>query len=126
MNKKEIIKRQEKSITHDLFDNMWNKPEHELKHRINPKAKCYTVRSVNVTPDNRYLIVTNDHNEKIRVIDLHMLEYMPHKYNTHENSVRLTSITRDGSAFYTASWDGSSHRYEIETGKWKEIIVKGG
>lgn len=98
----------------------------ELKHQFNVKSKCSPIRSVNITPDNRYLIVTNANNPKIRVIDLELLEYKPQKFNSHQASVRLTSITKDGSAFYTASWDGSSHRYEIETGKCTSIFDSSG
>jgi WD40 repeat protein len=95
----------------------------ELKHMIRPDTVFQSVRSVNVTSDNRFLIITYENSlPRIRVADLEKLEFLPHTYEGHTDSVRLTSITRDNRAFHTASWDGSSRKFEIETGKCSQIL----
>lgn len=93
-----------------------------LRHRFNLNQTCYGVRSVNVTSDNRYLIITFENNPKIRVVDLEKLEYLPYKFNGHTDSVRLTSITKDNKAFYTASWDCTSRRFELGSGRCTRIF----
>jgi WD40 repeat protein len=93
-----------------------------LRHRFNLKQTCYRVRSVNATSDNRYLIITFENNTKIRVIDLEKLEYLPYKFKGHTDSVRLTSITKDNKAFYTASWDCTSRLFELGSGKCTRIF----
>ena len=95
----------------------------ELKHMIRPDTVFQSVRSVNVTSDNRFLIITYESNiPRIRVMDLEKFEFLTHSYGGHTDSVRLTSITRDNRAFHTASWDGSSRKFEIETGKCTQIL----
>ncbi len=121
-----LVKQKDFQLDKKAGNNADTSAKDELKHQFDARAKCNPIRSVNITPDNRYLIVTNANNPKIRLIDLELLEYKKHKYNSHQASVRLTSITQDGSAFFTASWDGSSHRYEIETGKCISIYDSNG
>ena len=99
------------------------KKSEALRHRVRIKGSCNGIRSVNVTSDSRYLIITYEGSiPGIRIADLHQLEFLPHAYEGHTDSVRLTSITRDNEAFYTASWDGSSRRYEIATGKCTRVL----
>lgn len=107
----------------DINRNKQAKKTFKLRHIFNLNRRCKGVRSVNVTSDNRYLIITFERtNPSIRVVDLEKLEFLPHKYTGHTDSVRLTSITRDNKAFYTASWDGSSRRFEIASGNCTQIL----
>lgn len=122
MKKNEIIASKENGIRKYVDNISENQNSGELKHQLKKKLICYSVRSVNISPDNRYLIVTNADNPQIKVIDLQLLEHVSRKYNSHTKSVRLTSITKDSSAFYTASWDGNSHKYEIESGICVPIV----
>ena len=78
-----------------------------LKHRLELNDGWFRIRSVNVTKDDRHLIVTFEDNAMIRVVDLERLEYLPNDYDSHTQSVRLTSISNDDKSFFTASWDGS-------------------
>ena len=95
----------------------------ELRHMFKLNRGFSGVRSVNVTSDSRYLIITfEDRKARIRILDLRKLEFLPHKYQGHTDSVRLTSITRDNKAFYTASWDGSARRFDIASGKCTQIF----
>ena len=94
----------------------------DLQHSFELKQHCFGVRSVSVTSDNRYLIITFENTSRIRVVDLEKLEYLPINYEGHTNSVRLTSITDDNKAFYTASWDGTARRFEIATGECTQIF----
>jgi len=95
----------------------------DLHHCISPDLMLNGVRSVNVTSDNRYLIITYEKSiPRIRILDLEKLEFLPPDYSGHTDSVRMTRITNDNKAFYTASWDGSSRRYEIESGKCTMIL----
>jgi len=99
-----------------------NKPIN-LRHIVKPDVKYNGVRSVNVTSDNKFLIFTSENSiPRIRVVDLEKLEFLHCEYKGHGDSVRLTSITSDNKAFHTASWDGSSRRFEIESGKCSRII----
>lgn len=97
----------------------------ELSHSIRTDFGLNGVRSVNVTSDNRFLIITYEKSiPRIRVVDLEKLEFLPYEYCGHTDSVRMTRITRDNKAFHTASWDGSSRRFEIESGKC-DLILSG-
>ena len=97
----------------------------ELSHSIRSDLGFNGVRSVNVTSDNRFLIITYEKSiPRIRIVDLEKLEFLPYEYNGHTDSVRMTRITRDNKAFHTASWDGSSRRFEIESGKC-DLILSG-
>lgn len=90
----------------------------KLRHTYRLERRGRSVRSVNVSSDNRYLIITYEENiPRIRVVDLEKLEFLPHDYDGHTATVRLTDITADNRAFHTAAWDGSSRRFEIESGK---------
>ena len=93
-----------------------------LKHRVHLKDGTFRVRSVNVTRDDRYLIVTFENHAMIRVVDLEKLEFLPNDYSGHTQTVRLTSITRDNKFFYTASWDGTYRKFEIATGKCSQFL----
>jgi WD40 repeat protein len=97
----------------------------ELSHSIRTDIGLNGVRSVNVTSDNRFLIITYEKSiPRICIVDLENLEFLPYKYSGHTDSVRMTRVTRDNKAFYTASWDGSSRRFEIESGKC-DLILSG-
>jgi WD40 repeat protein len=97
----------------------------ELSHSIRSDLGFNGVRSVNVTSDNRFLIITYEKSiPRIRIVDLEKLEFLPYEYNGHTDSVRMTRITIDNKAFHTASWDGSSRRFEIESGKC-DLILSG-
>jgi len=93
-----------------------------LKHRLQLNDGWFRVRSVNVTGDNRYLIITFEDNAMIRVVDLEKLGYLPNDYKGHTQTVRLTSITRDDKSFFTASWDGSYRKFEIASGKCSQVL----
>lgn len=94
-----------------------------LCHKYELKNKPEGVRSVNVSSDNRYLIITNESRAgKIRVIDLDKLAYLSPAYSGHTASVRLTSINSCNTAFYTGSWDGTSRRFEIISGDCTMIL----
>jgi WD40 repeat protein len=111
------------NLTLDINSNDQTKKTIRLSHTINLRSKCRGVRSVNVTSDNRFLIITYESGEpRIRTLDLEKLEFLPYKYTGHTDSVRLTSITRNNKAFYTASWDGSSRRFELESGNCTQIF----
>lgn len=95
----------------------------ELRHTFKLNCGHNGVRSVNVTSDDRYLIITFEGSKgRICVVDLKRLEFLPHEYSGHTNSVRLTSITNDNNAFYTASWDGTSRRFDISSGECTQIL----
>jgi WD40 repeat protein len=103
--------------------NLKSRETSELKHVFSFTKGRRGIRSVNVTSDNRYLIITfEDSKGIICIADLKKLEFLPYEYKGHAESVRLTSITRDNKAFYTASWDGSSRRFDIESGKCTKIF----
>jgi WD40 repeat protein len=94
-----------------------------LSHFFNLDEVCQGVRSVNVTKDNRYLIITfMDGDGRITVLDLVNLAFLPHKYSGHTDSVRQVSITSDNKSFYSASWDGTCRKYDIDTGKCKQVF----
>ena len=106
-----------------LYDNSGTGDLFSLRHRLNLNIIFNGVRSVNVTSDSRYLIITFESNEgRIRIVDLKKLEFLPDKYLGHTDSVRLTSITKDNKSFYTASWDGTARRFDISTGKCTQIF----
>jgi WD40 repeat protein len=95
----------------------------ELRHTIRLESGLNGVRSVNVTTDNRFLIITYEKAiPRIRIVDLQKLEFLPGNYEGHTESVRTTRITTDNKAFYTASWDGSSRRFEIDSGRCTQIL----
>lgn len=94
-----------------------------LKHEYRHDKGLNGVRSVNITGDRRYLIITYEKAvPRVRVVDLENLEFLPHRYEGHTASVRLTCITGDDRAFHTASWDASSRRFEIESGKSSHLL----
>ncbi len=103
------------SINKDLLQD-----SHVLKHDFLLENKCYAVRSVTICPNDRYLVITNDLNSKIRVVDLELLEYKKHAYTGHLRSVRLTSCTPDGKYFFSGSWDSTAKKYSFETGECLE------
>jgi len=95
----------------------------ELRHTIRYESVLNGVRSVNVTTDNRFLIITYEKSiPRIRIVDLEKLEFLTNNYEGHTDSVRMTRITMDNKAFYTASWDGSSRRFEIDSGRCTQIL----
>ena len=106
-----------------IYRNDFPNEQFDLHHCISPDLMLNGVRSVNVTSDNRYLIITYEKSiPRIRILDLEKLEFLRQDYSGHTDSVRMTRITNDNKAFYTASWDGSSRRYEIESGKCTMIL----
>lgn len=96
----------------------------KLKHRLNTGLKLLSIRSVAITPDNKYLIITHEYTSQIKVIDLTRLVVMPFKYNAHITTVRLVSPSPDSASFYTASWDGCFMHYHIAKGT-HEILFCG-
>jgi len=101
----------------------YQKNRFELKHTIKPDLNLNGVRSVNITTDNRFLIITYEKSiPRIRLVDLEKLGFLLQDYQGHTDSVRMTRITDDNKAFYTASWDGTSRRFEIDTGKCTKIL----
>lgn len=108
----ELILKNEHSLKKDL----------KLRHNFKLERGCWGVRSVNVTTDNRYLIITNLKNPKIRVVDLEKLEYLPYTFSGHKSTVRLTSISSDNKSFFTASWDGTYRKFHIASGECTQIL----
>lgn len=100
-----------------MKDNQQKKHEENLKHKFDAGLNLMSIRSVAITPDNKYLIITHESNSRIKVIDLSKLEVMPHRYDAHKQTVRLVSPALDSKSFYSASWDGCFMRYDIQTGK---------
>jgi len=73
----------------------------KLRHTYRLERRGRSVRSVNVSNDNRYLIITYEENiPRIRVVDLEKLEFLPHDYDGHTATVRLTNITADNKEKY--------------------------
>lgn len=94
-----------------------------LQHKYNLPHKPDGVRSVNVSSDDKYLIITNESRAgKIRVVDLEKLAFLSPDYSGHTASARLTSINKSNTAFYTGSWDGTARRFEIVTGDCTELL----
>jgi len=90
-----------------------------LKHSYKPSCIPYGVRSVNVTHDSKYLIITYLSNHGyIRVIDLEKLELLPCRYFGHNNSIRMVAVTLDNKYFFTASWDGTYRRFDLLKGTY--------
>ena len=90
-----------------------------LKHSYKPSCIPYGVRSVNVTHDNKYLIITYLSNHGyIRVIDLEKLELLPCRYTGHQNSVRMVVVGKNNRYFFTASWDGTYRRFDLLKGTY--------
>ena len=94
-----------------------------LSHKFDLTGKPEGVRSVNVSSDNKYLIITNEGRAgKIRVVDLDRMSFLSPSYSGHSASVRLTSISQDNTSFFTGSWDGTARRFDIATGNCTEIL----
>lgn len=91
-----------------------------VKHRYN--TRMYSVRSVTASPDGNYLVITNTSNPKIKVLDLERLEYSPHPYTGHQDTVRLISFAPDGLSFFTASWDCTVRQFEFYTGRCLKVF----
>ena len=90
-----------------------------LKHSYKQSCIPYGVRSVNVTYDNKYLIITYLSNHGyIRVIDLEKLELLPCRYTGHQNSVRMVVVEKNNRYFFTASWDGTYRRFDLLKGTY--------
>ncbi len=108
-------------LTHNEHSNPWKSGF--LSHKFDLAGKPEGVRSVNVSSDNKYLIITNESRAgKIRVVDLDNLTFLSPLYSGHSASVRLTSISHDNTTFFTGSWDGTARRFEIVTGDCIEIL----
>jgi WD40 repeat protein len=107
----------------DIFKGLVDEQPYILRHSINPDLKFSSIRSVNLTSDNRYLIITYENDlPRIRVADLEKMEFLNVDYAGHTDSVRKTFLSKDNKWFQTASWDGSSRRYELATGKCTKIF----
>ncbi|MBN1132135.1 MAG: hypothetical protein JXR52_08650 [Bacteroidales bacterium] len=94
----------------------------ELKHRF---KSIFTdgIRSVGVSDDDKFLVITFEGAQGwIKVLDLDRLEFMPHDYSSHTESVRLTSISKDCRTVYTASWDCTFRRFDILNGSFDWIL----
>ena len=102
-----------------LFQNEEQDTKTILKHSYKPSCTPYGVRSVNVTHDNKYLIITYLSNHGyIRVIDLEKLEILPCRYTGHQNSVRMVVVEKNNRYFFTASWDGTYRRFDLLKGTY--------
>ncbi len=105
------------------YRNEPTKSRYELCHKFESYWGFKGIRSVNITSDNRYLIITFESSEgRICVLDLKKLELLPNEYAGHADSVRMTSIAKDNKSFFTASWDGTSRRFDIDSGKCTQIF----
>ena len=93
-----------------------------IRHRLNPANRYLRVRSVNVTRNDRFLIISFEQSPLIRVVDLEKLAYLPSKYEGHTQTVRLTSTTHDSKAFFTASWDGTYRKFDLASGKCLQTL----
>jgi len=93
-----------------------------LRHEILLKNGGLRVRSVNVTKNDRYLIITFENNTMIRVFDLERLKYLDNEYDGHTQTVRLTSISRDDKSFFSASWDGTYRKFDLELGNTLQVL----
>jgi WD40 repeat protein len=94
-----------------------------LSHKYDLTDKPEGVRSVNVSSDNKYLIITNESKAgKIRIVDLEKLSFLSPSYSGHSASVRLTSISRDNTTFFTGSWDGTARHFNIPSGKCSQVL----
>ena len=92
-------------------------PKSYLRHEYKPYCERHGIRSVNMTGNNRYLIITfTSHFGYIRVIDLEKLELMPCQYTGHRNSVRMVAVSKNNKSFMTASWDGTYRRFDLLKG----------
>ena len=122
--KNDILKFPESNkSTPGIYDSDYRKNRFELKHTVKSDLNLNGVRSVNVTTDNRFLIITYEKSiPRIRLVDLEKLEFFPQDYQGHTESVRMTRINNDNKAFYTASWDGTSRRFEIDSGECTMIL----
>jgi WD40 repeat protein len=79
-----------------------------MRHHYKPDCIRHGIRSVNLTSNSRYLIITYESSRGyIRVIDLEKLELLPHSYSGHRDSVRMVSVFKNNKYFFTASWDGT-------------------
>ncbi len=94
-----------------------------LKHSFNPPCARYGIRSVKLTHNNKYLIITYLSNHGyIRVIDLEKLELLPCRYTGHKDSIRMVSVTKNDTHFYTASWDGTYRRFDLLKGTYDIML----
>jgi len=119
----ELFPAKKNNVALGKYENNQAESSFNLSHRFAINKSFQGIRSVNVTSDNRYLIITYENNDdKIRLLDLQKLEYLPIDYTGHTDSVRLTAICKDNKSFYTASWDGTSRKFDILTGNCSEIF----
>lgn len=93
-----------------------------LRHRILLNKGCMGIRSVNVTSDDKYLVITHELNPRIRVVDLQKLDYMLHTFSGHTDTVRLSCIASDNRHLFTTSWDGSARKFDLITGKCLQVF----
>ncbi len=99
-----------------------NSVEAQLKHRIFING-FMGVRSVNVTSNNRFLIITYEQSPEIRIVDMAKLTFLQVTYPGHTDSIRMTSITSDNRSFVTASWDGTWKLFDLLSGKLRKNLV---
>ncbi len=121
-NNKVLLPAKKNKVALSIGCNNASKKIIALRHVFDVDRSLLHVRSVNVTTDNRHLIITFDDNAKIRVLDLVKLEFLPHKFEGHAQSVRLTSITKDNKYFFSTSWDMTTRKHELATGKCNQIL----
>jgi WD40 repeat protein len=110
------------SASIDIKKDVSDIKEIELRHRYKIPGGSPGVRSVNVSDDNRFLIITYERKNFIRILDLEKLEFLPHKFDAHLETVRLTSISRDNRHFYSASWDGTARKFDLNSGKCLKVF----
>lgn len=100
-----------------LYKNEETGPKSYLSHEFRPGCEYNGIRSVNLTRNKRYLILTyTSHYGYIRVIDLEKLELLPCRYTGHRDSVRMVAVSKNNRSFITASWDGTYRRFDLQKG----------
>lgn len=94
-----------------------------LTHAFKPSCALYGIRSVKLTHNNKYLIITYLSNHGyIRVIDLEKLELLRCRYIGHKDSIRMVAVTSDDKYFFTASWDGTYRRFDLLNGTYDIML----
>src|SRR4030042_7153571 len=105
MNNNNSLSRRKGNESPDIKRHDELNPKSHLRHNYKPDCLRYGVRSVNISPDKKFLVVTwESNNGYIRVIDLEKLELLPHRYIGHTDSVRMVSFTKNSKYFISASW----------------------
>jgi len=123
MENKDVPERIKKKFGSLTSFNEDNDPGTLMRHNYKPDCIHHGIRSVNLTGDGRYLIITYEGRRGyIRAIDLEKLELLPHTYPGHKDSVRMVSVSRNNKYFFSASWDGTFRKNELLTGRCLQVL----